>query len=39
MKDECQGNMREVIGLKPKMYNFVHENKTVQNENEFICKE
>lgn len=40
MKDECQGHvMREFIGLKPKMYSFVHENKTVQNDNELICME
>lgn len=40
MKDECQGHiMREFIGLKPKMYSFVHEKKTVQNDNELICME
>lgn len=40
MKDECQGHiMREFIGLKPKMYSFVHEKKTVQNDNELICIE
>lgn len=30
MKDECQDHiMREFIGLKPVMYSFVHEKKTV----------